>query len=347
MFGSRYGQCRTSSREFTLVNRGGAMAGRRQLPLEGDSEVVCLARLLRELRGESGLTLRQLARKTGYSASTLSNAEGGRRLPSWEVLEAYVQGCGQESTPWIVRWRAARREDAGGSAPSSSSDTSDVPDDTPPAAPHAPQPPQLPDPPAAGQPQQPAADRRFRVPVAAGLVVAGLAVVAALTTWVAVGLHDRSATSPSASAALPARNSASPSRPGRSGGAPDGSDPYVQHCKADETLLDRQDVRRRDSRAFGTLLLMYSPSCAAAWGYLNAPNSSAWITHIDAHRVPGHTTAPSHFSGDAAFGSWGNVLSTRNGCVYAEAYVVDRNGEGPHAKTACIRPDGPVGTAAP
>jgi hypothetical protein len=64
----------------------------------------------------------------------------------------------------------------------------------------------------------------------------------------------------------------------------------------------------------------------------------AWTIYINAFRIPGPGAARWHFSGDMPYGSWGNVLSTRPGCVYAEAYVADKTGEGPHARTACIKP---------
>ncbi|MGW1564678.1 DUF2690 domain-containing protein [Streptomyces sp. NPDC002144] len=130
----------------------------------------------------------------------------------------------------------------------------------------------------------------------------------------------------------------SPAASARSIAAHDDTDPYADGCKADEKQLDWQPVYRKSGVTFGTIILMYSPACRAAWGYLNAPNSTAWTIHIDTHRIPGRRAIRWQFSGDVALGSWGNVLSTLHGCVYAEAYVVQGGVEGPHARTACIQP---------
>ncbi|MGW4381438.1 helix-turn-helix domain-containing protein [Kitasatospora sp. NPDC004531] len=76
---------------------------RRQTPLDGNGGAVArFAERLREARRESGLTLRQLAAVSGYSHSTLSLAENGRRLPSWDVVAAFVQACGRRD---VDRWR--------------------------------------------------------------------------------------------------------------------------------------------------------------------------------------------------------------------------------------------------
>ena len=32
------------------------------------------------------------------------------------------------------------------------------------------------------------------------------------------------------------------------------------------------------------------------------------------------------------------ATEARDGCVYVEAYITDRHGNGPHAKTACLQP---------
>jgi transcriptional regulator with XRE-family HTH domain len=63
-----------------------------------------LAEALRELRRRSGLTLRQLAARTGYSASALSAAETGRRVPSWALTETVVTACGEDPAVWRSRW---------------------------------------------------------------------------------------------------------------------------------------------------------------------------------------------------------------------------------------------------
>jgi transcriptional regulator with XRE-family HTH domain len=66
---------------------------------------------LRELRRRAGTPgYRELALRAGYSATTLSDAAGGRRLPMLPVVLAYVRACGDEPAGWGARWRAVAEE---------------------------------------------------------------------------------------------------------------------------------------------------------------------------------------------------------------------------------------------
>ncbi|GLF99960.1 helix-turn-helix domain-containing protein, partial [Streptomyces yaizuensis] len=63
---------------------------------------------LRKLRVEAGQpTYRVLASRAGFSVSALSQAAGGRELPSLRVALAYVRACGGEVGEWEARWRQA------------------------------------------------------------------------------------------------------------------------------------------------------------------------------------------------------------------------------------------------
>jgi hypothetical protein len=95
---------------------------------------------------------------------------------------------------------------------------------------------------------------------------------------------------------------------------------------------------RADGRLYGWVVLFVSASCSAAWGYVLGPNSPQWRVHIMAHRMDDNAEAPSSFQGQARNNSWGNALSTRTGCVRAEAWIDN----GPHAVTSCWRLNGPV-----
>jgi Helix-turn-helix domain/Protein of unknown function (DUF2690) len=64
---------------------------------------------LRELRQRSGLTLRQVAARSGYSASALSNAETGRRIATLPLTEAFVVACGGDAQAWRQRWTRAQQ----------------------------------------------------------------------------------------------------------------------------------------------------------------------------------------------------------------------------------------------
>ncbi|MFD8726200.1 helix-turn-helix domain-containing protein [Streptomyces sp. NPDC059629] len=290
------------------------MTGRRRSPLTGSGVQVELAQRLRNLRDASGLTLRQLSAKSGYSYGALSQAESGRTVPSWELVTAFVQTCGEEPAQWRQLWEVVRTKVTPSTPlaqqePTPQQQEADEPADTAPS-------------------QDDPADRpgrRGSVRVAAAVAVA-LALLGVLT-WLSLSkpwVGHTAATSSTSSHA-----------------ARDNTDPYADGCKADEKQVDWQPVHRKGGAAFGTIILMYSPACQAEWGYLNAPNSTAWTIHIATHRVPGQQALRWQFSGHAASGSWGNVLSTLGGCVYAEAYVVDKTGEGPHARTACIQPTAP------
>jgi WD40 repeat protein len=62
---------------------------------------------LRRLREEAGGPgYRELARRAHFSATTLSDAASGRRLPTLTVTLAYVQACGGDPGEWEARWRA-------------------------------------------------------------------------------------------------------------------------------------------------------------------------------------------------------------------------------------------------
>jgi transcriptional regulator with XRE-family HTH domain len=86
-----------------------AATGRPQKPVRGAGPAADFAQQLRRLREHAGLTLRQLAAITQLSTATLSVAESGRRLPSWKVCQAFVQGCRGDLDDWSQRWQDAGR----------------------------------------------------------------------------------------------------------------------------------------------------------------------------------------------------------------------------------------------
>ncbi|GLX05281.1 transcriptional regulator [Microbispora sp. NBRC 16548] len=313
------------------------MAGRKRSALGGTGLSAELARRLRALRDGSGLTLRQLAAKSGFSHSALSLAESGRVVPSWELVQAFVQACGDSPRAWRQLWEIARAESEPAEAPPvvSSGSPAAAPQGSPAATETlatvglatASAGPPAGEPPVAASAVPAPHRRRPPGPVLVAAVAAVVVAVSAVTAWAVTAGRATNAGTGVAAAPLP---SPAPAK--------DGTDPYDDGCKADHKQLDWQPVTRKDGSAFGTILLMYSPACRAAWGYLQGPNRASWTTHIVAHRMPGDVSAPSQFNGDADPGSWGNVLSTNPGCVFVEAYVVDGAGEGPHARTACIQP---------
>lgn len=101
---------------------------RQQKPLDPHSgplaEFAHDLRLLREAAGN--VPYRALARRAGFSASTLSVAASGTVLPSLDVTLAYVQACGGDPEPWQRRWHHLAVQ----SPPSAATPPRDTPADT-------------------------------------------------------------------------------------------------------------------------------------------------------------------------------------------------------------------------
>ncbi|PPK68394.1 hypothetical protein V5P93_004499 [Actinokineospora auranticolor] len=73
-----------------------------------DAVLTEFAEGLRELRRRSGaVPYRVLSARAHYSAAALSEAAGGRKLPTLPVTLAYVSACGGDAGEWERRWRAA------------------------------------------------------------------------------------------------------------------------------------------------------------------------------------------------------------------------------------------------
>jgi Helix-turn-helix domain len=66
---------------------------------------------LRALRESAGRPkYATLAKRTGRSQTALSEAAGGQRLPNWETVEAFVQGCHGDPVAWHQRWEEVAAE---------------------------------------------------------------------------------------------------------------------------------------------------------------------------------------------------------------------------------------------
>ncbi|RKT54009.1 XRE family transcriptional regulator [Saccharothrix australiensis] len=77
----------------------------------GDSPLLKFAADLRSLRDKAGgHSYRQLGARAHYSATTLSDAAGGRKLPSLAVTLAYVRACEGDVAEWEDRWRRVAAE---------------------------------------------------------------------------------------------------------------------------------------------------------------------------------------------------------------------------------------------
>ncbi|NKE63580.1 helix-turn-helix domain-containing protein [Lentzea sp. PSKA42] len=87
---------------------------RKERPLdEGDDPLLRFAADLRALRRAAGTpTYRQLGALTHYSPATLSDAAGGRKLPTLNVTLAYVRACGGDEPSWKRRWASLAAQPA-------------------------------------------------------------------------------------------------------------------------------------------------------------------------------------------------------------------------------------------
>jgi WD40 repeat protein len=72
----------------------------------GNDALLHFAADLRVLRERAGSPpYRELARRAFYSAGTLSDAAGGRKLPSLPVTLGYIRACGGNEAEWRARWQ--------------------------------------------------------------------------------------------------------------------------------------------------------------------------------------------------------------------------------------------------
>ena len=88
--------------------------GRPERPIVGSGPAADLARDLRRVRREAGITYDKLARDAHFSKSVLSCAANGRSpLPAWSLTWAYACACGVSPTlkaEWRDKWEAAKAD---------------------------------------------------------------------------------------------------------------------------------------------------------------------------------------------------------------------------------------------
>ncbi|MFD5245607.1 hypothetical protein ACFWIW_13730 [Amycolatopsis sp. NPDC058340] len=89
---------------------------RPERPLDpGDDPLLGFAADLRRLREKAGNpTYRELGRRAHYSAGTLSEAAGGKKMPSLAVTLAYVRACDGPEEEWEARWHDVTERTRGG-----------------------------------------------------------------------------------------------------------------------------------------------------------------------------------------------------------------------------------------
>ncbi|MFD5829723.1 helix-turn-helix domain-containing protein [Lentzea sp. NPDC060358] len=76
-----------------------------------DTALLRFAGDLRRLRDQAGKpSYRELAGRANYSPTALSDAAGGRKLPSLALTLAFVKACDADPAPWTKRWRELAAE---------------------------------------------------------------------------------------------------------------------------------------------------------------------------------------------------------------------------------------------
>lgn len=270
--------------------------GRRQIPLDGHGQVVRFATKLRQARESAGLTLRKLAEVSGYSTSTLSTAENGRKLPSWDVVAAFVSACGETDLPrWRGWWDAAEDERA-----------EPVDEVAPPAERLA-----------------PAVSRRLWV----GLAIAATVILAAVITDLVMTLGGTAAVQAPRSVAGQTDPIADGSDPTRAGCGPDAVTMATVRVHFPIDQLSGE-VELRYSPHCRAAWGRFEP--ADGWHPGTGMMVTVWTIRPADQANQSYSVT---FGGEAIIG---NLLMTAPGCVAAEVTMVQGVISSPVATTTCV-----------
>lgn len=111
---------------------------------------------------------------------------------------------------------------------------------------------------------------------------------------------------------------------------------------------DRPALAGPDGQVVGTLGLLTWPGCDVVWGRVLWHDDPAaryqipagWTLHIETYRPATNTRVrfPEPATATPVQWAYGPMLATARGCVYAEAYFINSDQEGPHARTDCVTP---------
>ncbi|WFE96772.1 transcriptional regulator [Micromonospora sp. WMMD987] len=325
---------------------------RTERPLDPDADPVqAFAADLRRLRERAGRpTYQAMARRAHRSSSSLSEAAGGRKLPTLDTTLAYVRALGGDEAAWTRRWR-----EVAAATPDPVSDTLEPGTADPPSAGEPPSPVEpagggrpagdtdaaagvRETSPAGGPSRAVRADRRLLLPAAGAGLLMVLAVGLASIGW-------RSADRPSASSAPTAgRAGPTPTGPDPAVRVRDGADPKDAGCAADPAVatVDSTAVLV-DERVVGLVELRYSPACGASWPrFMPAPAGAPTVprpARVVLAVTDGDTPARSHdFTIDyAGISAYGNLLTSTRTCVWAEVRITGAGWTSPPARTGCYR----------
>ncbi|MFV2100475.1 helix-turn-helix domain-containing protein [Micromonospora sp. LOL_024] len=312
---------------------------------------------LRQLREAAGRpTYQALARRAHRSSSSLSEAAGGRRLPTLDTTLAYVRALGGDEREWAGRWHALR----------ATVDARAVGDVTPGPLPVE---------------RGPGADRPAGTAVGTVAGSAGTVGPAVVSGHLAdsghlrggpVGSALRTARRTGSSVGLaaavlagvvivpwlvgafrpppptvsvdPAAEASHPPATRDSAMIRDGVDPKDAGCAADPavTTLDSNAVLL-DDRVVGTVELRYAPGCGASWPrFVPAPAPAVRVPSpalVGLTVVDGDDPArTAEFSMDyAGISAYGNLLSSTRTCVFAQVELSGSGWRSAVGRTGCWR----------
>ncbi|MEV2239915.1 helix-turn-helix domain-containing protein [Micromonospora sp. NPDC049891] len=289
---------------------------------------------LRTLRDQAGRpTYQALARRAHRSASSLSEAAGGRRLPTLDTTLAYVRALGGDEAEWTERWRVtADATAADGAAGRPAEDSPTAADEAHPVDGG---------PPEAGTGTPERRSRRTTGALAlAAMMVAGFATL----PWLVGGF--RSGGGPTGTptvTAAPASGTAQPELAAGTGEVRDGADPKDAGCAVDPavTTVDSAAVLL-DERVIGTVELRYAPSCGASWprfvpvpAAVEVPRPARiQLTVFDGDDAGRQADFAMDYAGISTFG---NLLTSTRTCVWAQVQLSGQGWASPLARTGCWR----------
>jgi Helix-turn-helix domain len=309
--------------------------GRRERVIDPSAGPVAeFAYQLRQLRERAGRpTYRQLEETTHYSATALSRAAAGERLPSRDVTLAFVAACGGDVAEWGRRWSAAKTE-------SDPHPDRAVPDAQDPAAPI---------PAATIRPFS----RRHALPSWLRRTGFATAMIASVFVLVAGGDLRHAGAGRGTSAGSIGRdptwsdvtqntraayNGAQVEPPTALAPEPmDGDDPRARNCYADAVVRQVVPFYLPGGTKFGDLRLRHSARCGASWASAYYSNPNLYTVKLAVHRPADGAIVVFDWANNTPPGSYADMLSTGTGCVWVEARVVSPAGTGPTARTGCDR----------
>lgn len=303
------------------------MAGRPERALHEDgTPLTALATALRELRRSAGSpSYREMGQRVHRSPTTLSEAAGGERHPTWDTLSAYVTACGGDPAPWRERWEAAARREGRPAMVEAAEGAAAAPTTTA----------------AVARPE-----RRWLWPaVAAACLLVGLGVGFVLGAATGGGSSSPGSAVARDFAAAPGLGAVTPA-PTQSVVelvVADGTDPQDTGCARlpGVETLDNTEVQQ-DGVPVGLAQLKYSPGCGASWPrfepFPGAKISPDTVVHVDIVRP---ATGAQSFAFSAPYvtdqATFGNLALSTSDCVYASVSLETAAGPTPASTTHCFR----------